>query len=134
MAIRDVFNDSSYRNLADELLRTAADTAHVEVGSVRFAPEGYGDDYAWLCFVVDPRADDHVAPITGSSAADHFALIDPLHFSANAGTRIEATIFELEVADEAPILVRGEDGEPALYSPWLANLAVAKAVFNYSRI
>lgn len=134
MSIQDVFHDDNYRTLAEDVLRRAANDAYVDIASVGFAKEGYRDNYSWLCFVVDPLSEDHIAPMTGSSAADHLALTNPQRFSENAGARLATTIFSLELAHEATISVRGQDALPTLFSPWVANLAVAKALFNYTQI
>jgi hypothetical protein len=130
MSVKDVFDNSQYRALTQQVLRSACETSHVNVASVEFARKGYRDGYSWLCFVVDPLSADLVAALTGSSAADHFALVDPNGFARNAGSRVNLTVFEIEISTEASMLIRNDEGTPTLYSPWHANLAVAKALFN----
>jgi hypothetical protein len=128
----NVFDDPAYRALTTSLLGTASDSFEIEVVDVRYERGGYSDSYSWLCFVVDPNADDRVASTSGSSAADHFAIINPNGFLKNVGSQLRLAVFELEVSYQAPIWVRGEDGSNTLTSPWVANLAVAKALFNYT--
>jgi hypothetical protein len=132
MSLNRVFDDGAYRALTEQVIHSAADEAHIDVTSIEFAQEDREQDHAWLCFIVDPSADDHVAGLTGSSAADHFALMDPNGFLRNAGSQIRVTVFDMEVSNEASIVIRDEHGEQTLFSPWIRNLAVAKAVFSYS--
>jgi hypothetical protein len=131
MSVIDVSADTVYRHLAEQVVRTSLDGAHIQVTGVAFGDRDPEALSAWLCFVVDPCADDHVAATTGSSAADHLGLIDPNGILREAESRIAITVFEVEVADEASLFVRGDGGSRVLISPWTENLAVATVTFNY---
>jgi hypothetical protein len=131
MSLRDVFQDEKYRALAENVIRSACDEIEVEVAEVEFVQDTYRDDHSWLCCIVDPLSADHASDRTRSSAVDHFRLIDPHGFLKEAGRRITVRVFELEVAHEAPIAVM-KGSESVLFSPWMHNLAVLKATFNFA--
>jgi hypothetical protein len=125
-----VVDDPAYGVLAEEVLRGACDAAEIDLVGVEFGAKDPEAPISWLCFVVDPEADDRVAVNTMSSAADHFALIDPNGILAQAGRRIAARIFEVALAPEASLRVRGSGGTE-LISPWQQDLAVARVKFTY---
>jgi hypothetical protein len=131
MSITDVTQVQAYRDLAVQAVQMACDSAQIQVSTVKVGERSREAAYSWVCFIVDPNADDRVAPTTGSSAADHLALIDPNGILRETGSTITITIYEVEIADQASIQVKDADGNPTLTTPWLANLAVAKAMFNY---
>lgn len=122
--------DEVYRVLAEQVLRGACDTIHIELARVEFGDRDDQLDHSWLCFVVDPEAEDHAAANTMSSASDHFALIDPNGILREGGRRIAARIYEIGVAPEASLQVR-EGGGVRLISPWQEDLAVLRVKFNY---
>ena len=126
-----VTDDPAYRKLADQVLRSACDAAEIELASVEFGEQDRKAAYSWLCFVVDPECDDHAARNTMSTASDHFALIDPNGILREAGFRLAVRVYKVELAGEASLTVRGDDGLPRLISPWAENLAVARVGFTY---
>lgn len=126
-----VTDDPIYRELADQVLRGACDSVDIELVGVEFGERDRQAVYSWLCFVVDPESDDHAARNTMSTASDHFALIDPNGILREAGLRLVACVYKVEVASEASLTVRGDDGLPRLISPWAENLAVARVGFTY---
>jgi hypothetical protein len=126
-----VTHDPTYRALAEQALRSACEAAHIELARVDFDERDPQAAYSWLCFVVDPNSDDHAARNTMSAASDHFALIDPNGILREAGSRLAVRIYKIDVADEASLTIRGDDGLPRLISPWQENLAVASVGFTY---
>jgi hypothetical protein len=129
--ITAVTADPTYRELAEQALRGACDGVHIELASVEFGERHHDAAYSWLCFVVDPGSDDHAARNSMSTATDHFALIDPNGSLREAGSRLAPRVYKVEVAGEASLTVRGDDGLPRLISPWEGNLAVARVGFTY---
>jgi hypothetical protein len=125
-----VADDPAYRELAEQVLSGACDAVHIELASVEFG-ERNDSTYSWLCFVVDPDSDDHAARNTMSTASDHFALTDPNGILREAGSRLAVRICKIELAFEASLTVRCEDGQSRLISPWQENLAVARVGFTY---
>lgn len=129
MTLADVSGDLAYRALAEQVVRAACDANDIEVGEIEFgAVDG---DRSWLCFVVDPHADDRVVALTGSSAADHLALENPNGILLKAGSRIDVSVSAVELSDEASVEVRGDDGTRRLISPWQQDLAVVRVRFSY---
>jgi hypothetical protein len=126
-----VTDDPTYRELAEQALRSACDAVDIELAGVEFGERDRQAAYSWLCFVVDPESHDHAARNTMSTASDHFALIDPNGILREAGSRLVACVYKVEVAGEASLTVRGDDGLPRLISPWAENLAVARVGFTY---
>jgi hypothetical protein len=126
-----VTDDRTYRELAEQTLRSACDAVHIELANVDFGERDHKAAYSWLCFVVDPESEDHGARNTMSTATDHFELIDPNGILREAGSRIAACVFKVELAGEASLTVRGDDGQRQLISPWEENLAVARVGFTY---
>jgi hypothetical protein len=126
-----VTDDSTYRELAETALRSACDAVDIELASVEFGERDHEAAYSWLCFVVDPESDDHAARNTMSTASDHFELINPNGILREAGLRVAARVYKVEVAGEASLTVRGDDGLSRLISPWAENLAVARVGFTY---
>jgi hypothetical protein len=136
MALTDVFHDTSYRTLTEDMLRASLGAAGVDVSSVRFADDTRRDHYSWLSFVIDPGPGDHVAPLTKKSAVDHIEMASPngILQAVKPASSLSITVFELEISDEAPINMRGDDGKPVLYNPLMAGLGVARAVFRYAAV
>lgn len=128
--VSTVTGDPVYRELAEQVLRGACDAVSIEVAGVEFGTQGEGP-YSWLCFVVDPESEDHAAHNTMSTASDHFALTDPNGILREAGSRLVARVYKIELAPEASLSVRGDDGGSRLISPWQENLAVARVGFTY---
>jgi hypothetical protein len=127
-----VTEDVAYRQLAEQVLRGACEAADIELAGVEFGERDREASRSWLCFVVDPKSDDHAAANTMSTAADHFALIDPNGIQGEAGRRIAARVYEIELAPEASLQVRDGSGSTQLISPWQKDLAVARVSFTYS--
>lgn len=125
-----VTDDPTYRELAEQVLRGACDAVDIEMAGVEFGEREEGQ-YSWLCFVVDPESDDHAARNTMSTASDHFALTDPNGILREAGSRLAVRVYKIELAPEASLTVRGDDGQSRLISPWQENLAVARVGFTY---
>jgi hypothetical protein len=124
-------DDPAYRELAAQVLQSACDAVDIELAGVEFGERDRQAAYSWLCFVVDPESDDRAARNTMSTASDHFVLIDPNGILREAGSRLVARVYKVELASEASLTVRGDDGEPRLISPWQQNLAVAVVGFTY---
>jgi hypothetical protein len=128
--ITAVTADAAYRQLAEQVMRGACDAVDIELAGVEFSERSDGP-YSWLCFVVDPESDDRAARNTMSTAADHFALTDPNGILREAGSRLAVRVYKIELASEASLTVRGDDGGSRLISPWQENLAVARVGFTY---
>jgi hypothetical protein len=129
-----VTDDPVYRALTAHALRSACDAVQIELVNVEFGEKDSKSEYSWLCFVVDPKSEDHAARNTMSTASDHFALIDPNGILSSAGLRLAVCVYKVELAGEASLTVRGEDGSPQLISPWQENLAVARVGFAYRTV
>lgn len=128
--ITDVTDDVTYRELAERVLRLACDAMSIEVARVQF---GHDDEAnaSWVCFVVDPDAEDHMVAASAGSAVDHFELLDPGRILRAGGSQVNVTITAVGVSSQASLNVRGEDGEPRLISPWQEGLAIAVVRFAY---
>lgn len=132
MSLRDVTRDAAYQKITADLLRSACNAVEIDVSSVEFGDRDQEASYAWLCFLVDPASEDRGAMNSASSATDHFDLMDPNGFKTkNAGSQVAITVHAIEMSDEASITIRNDDGQPVLTSPWVSNLAVARAKFTY---
>jgi hypothetical protein len=132
MKLEDLTADTVYCTITEAMLRSACDAVDIEVASVDFGARDREANYSWICFLVDPASEDRGAAHSASSATDHLQLENPNGFTTRAaGDRLALTVYEIELSHEAPMTVRGDNGEPTLISPWTADLAVARAKFNY---
>lgn len=129
---RDVFEDQTHRALAEAMLTSAGSSNGITVESVAFGDRDPEAAYSWLCYIADPAAADLVAGVTARSASDHFKRYNPNNVLTNSGRAVAARVYEIEVSGEAPFVLVDEDGRDTLVSPWLANLVVVKAMFNYT--
>lgn len=132
--LEDVTVDQAHRDLAEKMLISASKAHSVAVESVEFGDRASHLPYAWLCYLADPASADRVAAMTAVSAVDHFKRYDPNGYLGQAGTRVAATIYKIEVSSEAPFMLLGSDGEDVLISPWEQYLVVVRAAFNYRAV
>ena len=132
--LHDVFQDEAHRTLAGQLLESASDAHKITVDTVEFGERDPDKAYSWLCYIADPEEETLITSLTVTSASDHLQRYNPNGYLANAGDRLTACIYELETSGEAPFVLLGPEGEDVLFSPWMQNLLVVRATFNYAPV
>jgi hypothetical protein len=135
--VDNVFDDEAHRALARTILKSACAARKIEVTEVGFGPFRRDDAYSWLCYLVDPAADDLIAvdgligSLTEKSAADHLLRYGRNSIARSSGKRIAINVHELETSSEATLELFDDEGEELLIPTWQQDLLVVRAKFTY---